>query len=74
MLSHIGLKCTVSDEKEFKKNRIRMADDETNNKIICNEKEIASVLGKLKTGVIDAWVAGHHHDTIHHFRDGVPII
>ncbi|EGR33233.1 hypothetical protein IMG5_058530 [Ichthyophthirius multifiliis] len=74
VVSHIGILCSPENVNEFKRYRVRTIYNLKNNSVKCNEREIAKFIHKIPEGTIDGWVAGHVHDTVHNFLNGIPIV
>ncbi|MFN7684816.1 MAG: bifunctional metallophosphatase/5'-nucleotidase [Oligoflexia bacterium] len=69
VLAHQGLKCVrLRPEPSL----IRRAKDAEG---ACeNDEEIPALIRAIPKGTIDAVIAGHTHQLVHHYLDGVPVI
>lgn len=73
LLAHAGLKCD-NDSNAAENHRLRSwgpSDPQTP----CGEKdEIVTLLKELPPETLDAVIAGHSHQIVHHWIEGVPVL
>jgi len=68
--AHVGLKCLPGRAKAS--HSVRKPNDPQGE---CGEKdELVRLLKSLPSGTVDAVVAGHSHQVVHHWVAGVPVI
>lgn len=73
LLSHAGMKCLNKEEKEDKM-KLRIRDKDTAQKECRKDDEVYQILQSLPQGTVDAVIAGHKHDSTHHWVKGTPIM
>ena len=71
-LAHIGLYCR--NEPDEVKLEYKLRDKSTVQQDCRKTDEAYILLNKLKEGVIDFFLAGHRHDVVHHWVNGIPIM
>ncbi len=70
LVAHVGLKCERG--RASPAHHIRKPADPIGE---CGKKdEMVQLLKALPTGTIDAVVAGHSHQVVHHWIEGVPVV
>lgn len=72
VIGHIGLKCR--NEAFENKLDYKLRDRNTLQDYCFPTEEAYSLLNKLKPGTIDLFLAGHKHDIVHHWINGIPIM
>ncbi len=73
LVSHIGMKCVKGDLKDLV--TLKLRNQTTPPGTNCSDSdELPLFFNSLPNGTVDALVGGHHHDFVHHFVNGVPVV
>jgi len=73
LVSHVGMECQTGNVAALRKLGIRYPNT-TPDTNCSSTDELAMFLSNLPEGLIDGVVAGHTHDIVHHFVNGIPVV
>jgi len=72
VIAHIGMAC--KEDKKYIKLKYKIRNINTKQGACRKNDEAYILLNKLKPGTIDLFLAGHKHDTVHNWINGIPVM
>ena len=73
LLTHVGMRCNKGNLTELKTLGLRYESTEQGTSC-SDDDELSIFLSSLPNNTIDAVIAGHTHEIVHHFIKGVPVV